>query len=249
MKKFDVRSFSKHFAMLGVMGIMTVGALVPAAAFAAPVTGTKCAATDTACVIAAGDKLISDRQAALTKLSTTISTDLTAKKITSDQANALQADVTTNQTGLTNLKTKLDAETTAKAAREDVANIFSQLRIFAVVLPRDYRHLQMNIEQNVKALMQDVAPGIQDAIAKAPADKQAQLNELFKDYQQQVAAAESQLDIAQNAFPSMTPENFNLNKVTYEQTRKAVVEAVKDARTDLHKAAEDLQKMTHILGV
>lgn len=249
MKTFDLRSFSKRFATLGVMGIMAVGALVPATVFAASAPSAKCAATDTTCVITAGDKLISDRQTALTKLSTTVSTDLTAKKINGDQASALQADVTTNQTGLTNLKTKLDAETTAKAAREDVANIFLQLRIFAVVLPRDYRHLQLDIEQNVKALMQDVAPGIQDAIAKAPADKQAQLNALFKDYQQQVAAAESQIDIAQNAFPSMTPENFNLNRTTYEQTRKAVVDSVKDARTDLHKAADDVKKMTTILGV
>lgn len=249
MKKFDVRSFSKRFATLGVLGVMAVGALVPATAFAAPVSSTKCAATDTACVIAAGDKLISDRQAALTKLSGTISTDLTQKKINSDQASALQADVSTNQTGLTNLKTKLDAETTAKAARADVVNIFSQFRIFAVVIPRDYRHLQMDIEQNVKALMQSVAPGIQDAIAKAPASKQAQLKTLFQDYQKNVAAAESQIDIAQNDFPSMTPENFNVNRASYEQTRKAVVDAVKDARTDLHKAADDLKQMTQSLGL
>ncbi|MEO7020834.1 MAG: hypothetical protein ABI234_11840 [Ktedonobacteraceae bacterium] len=249
MKKFHLRSFSKRFATLGVMAVMAVGALVPATVFAAPASPTKCAAGDTACVIAVGDKLISERQTALTKLNTAISTDLTAKKINSDQASALQSNVTTNQTGLTNLKTKLDAETSAKAARADVANIFSQLRIFAVVLPRDYRHLQLNIEQNVKALMQSVAPGIQDAIAKAPAAKQAQLKELFKDYQQQVAAAESQVDIAQNDFPAMTPENFNLNRATYEQTRKAVVDSVKDARTDLHKAADDLKKMTNILGV
>lgn len=249
MKIFDVRTFSKRVATLGVMGIMAVGALLPTAVFAAPASSTKCAATDTACVIAAGDKLISDRQAALTKLSTTISNDLTAKKITSDQASALQSDVATNQTGLTNLKTKLDAETTAKAAREDVANIFTQLRIFAVVLPRDYRHIQLDIEQNVKALMQSVAPGIQDAIAKAPAGKQAKLNELFKDYQQQVAAAEAQIDTAQNAFPSMTPENFNLNRTTYEQTRKAVVDSVKDTRIDLHKAGDDLKQMAQILGI
>lgn len=249
MKTLNVRIFSQHVVTLGVMGIMAVSALLPTAVFAAPASATKCAATDTACVIAVGDKLISDRQAALTKLSTTISNDLTAKKITSDQASALQSDVTTNQTGLTNLKTKLDAETTAKAAREDVANIFTQLRIFAVVLPRDYRHIQLDIEQNVKALMQTVAPAIQDAIAKAPADKQAKLNELFKDYQQQVAAAEAQIDIAQNAFPSMTPENFNLNRTTYEQTRKAVVEAVRDVRIDLHKAGDDLKQMARLLGV
>ncbi|MGH2482780.1 MAG: hypothetical protein ACRDHW_24285 [Ktedonobacteraceae bacterium] len=246
MKKFNLRTFSKHLAALGVMGIMAAGALLPATASAAP---AKCGATDVKCVITAGDTLLTDRQTALTKLKAKISTDLTSKEINGDQASALQSDVATNQTGLTSLKTKLDAETTAKAAREDVGNIFTQFRIFAVVLPRDYRHLQLDIEQNVKALMQNVAPGIQDAISKAPAAKQVKLKALFADYQKEVGAAESSIDTAQRDFPAMTPESFNLNRTTYEQTRKTVVDSVNDARKDLHKAADDLKDMTNILGL
>ncbi len=246
MKKFDLRTFTKRLATFGVMGIMAAGALLPATASAA---STKCGATDVKCVIGVGDTLLNDRQAALSKLSAKISSDLSSKEINGDQASALQSDVATNQTGLTNLKAKLDAETTAKAAREDVAAIFTQFRIFAVVLPRDYRHLELNIEQNVKALLQNVAPGIQDAISKADAAKRDHLKDLFADYQKAVGAAETSIDTAQNDFPSMTPENFNLNRATYEQTRKAVIESVNDARKNLHKAADDLKDMTSILGI
>lgn len=247
MNKFNLRTFAKYITTLSVMSMMAAGALLPATASAA--STPKCGATDVKCVIGVGDTLISDRQTALSKLNTKISTDLSSKEINGDQAGALQSDVTTNRTGLTNLKTKLDAETSAKTAREDVASIFTQFRIFAVVLPRDYRHLELDIELNVKALMQGVAPGIQAAISKAPADKQAHLKNLFADYQKQVAAAEGLIDKAQGDFPSMTPENFNLNRTTYEQVRKTVVDSVNDARKDLHKAADDVKDMTSILGI
>jgi hypothetical protein len=249
MKKLNLRSFSKRVATVGAIGIMAISALIPATAFAASNTPAKCAAKDVACVITAGNTLITDRLTSLNTLSSKVSTDLTAKKITSDQANALQSDVTTNQTGLTNLKTKLDAETTESAARADVTNVFLQFRIYAVVLPRDYRTIEMDVERNAKGVMQDVAPTIKTAIGKAPASQQAQLNSLFSDYQAQVAAAETQLDTAQNDFPAMTPENFNQNKTTYESTRTNLDNALKAARGDLHQAAKDLHEMAHILGI
>ena len=249
MKKFNLRHFSKQFALAGAIGMMAIGALLPATAFAASNTGTKCAKGDVKCVISAGDTLISDRQTSLNTLNSKISADLTAKKITQDQANALQSDVSTNQTGLANLKTKLDAETTEAAARTDVANIFLQFRIYAVVLPRDYRTIEMDIEVNAKAVMQGVAPEIQAAINGAPASKQDQLKQLFSDYQTQVANAETQLDTAQNDFPAMTPENFNQNKTSYESNRTNLDNALKTARQDLHQAAKDLHQMAQIMGL
>ena len=248
MKALNLRSFSKRFAAPGLLCIIALSAFSATTAFAAPAS-TKCGATDTQCVIGVGNELIADRITALNKLNDKISGDLKANLINGDQASALQSDITTNETGLNNLKARLDAETTAKAARTDVMNIFLQFRIFAVVLPRDYRHLQADIEQRVMNLMQTSASTIQAAIAKAPASKQAKLNELFSDYKKHVASAESEIDTAQNDFPAMTPENFNLNRTAYEQTRKAVVESVKDARADLHKAADDLKDMTSLLGI
>src|SRR5579875_2130759 len=249
MKKFNLSTFSKRFAVFGVLALMAIGALIPATAFAASTQPAKCAAGDVQCVITAGDTLIANRQTALNTLNSKVSSDLSSHKITADQASALQSDVSTNQTGLANLKTKLDAEKSAPAARQDVVNIFLQFRIYAVVLPRDYRRLEMDIEINAKAVMQGAAPVIQAAISKAPASKQARLNALFSDYQKEVAAAETQLDTAQTDFPAMTPENFNQNRTSYESTRQALDTALKTARVDLHKAANDLQKMANILGI
>jgi hypothetical protein len=249
MKKLNFGPLTKRFATIGAISMMALGALLPVTAFAATSTPAKCGATDVKCIITAGDTLITDRQNSLNTLSSKISADLSAKRLTADQASALQSDVNTNKTGLTNLKSKLDTETHAKDARQDVASIFLQFRIYAVALPRDYRHIQMDIEINAKNTMQDVAPTIKTAIAKAPADKQAHLNALFSDYQKQVAAAESQLDIATKDFPAMTPENFNQNRSTYEATRTALDNALKDARGDLHQAAKDLKEMARILGL
>jgi hypothetical protein len=250
MKRLNLRHFSKRFATLGVLAILAIGALVPATAFAASnqSSATKCGA-NLQCIINAGNQLIANRQTALNTLSGKISTDLSEKKLTSDQASVLQSDVTTNQTGLSNLKTKLDGEKTVLAARQDVANIFLQFRIYAVVLPRDYRHIVFDMEVNAKDKMQDAAPSIKTAIANAPASKQGQLNSLFSDYQKQVAAAESQLDTVQNDFAALTPENFNLNRASYLNTLHTLTNALKAARSDLHQGAKDLNEIAQILGI
>lgn len=249
MKKINFRHLPKRFAILGALALLAAAALIPATAFAASNQQTKCAANDVKCVITAGDTLITNRLTALNTLKGKISTDLSNHKITSDQASSLQSDISTNQTGLNTVKTKLDAETVAKNARQDVLSVFTQFRIYAVVLPRDYRHLEMDVEINAKNVMQGVAPTIQTALGSAPADKQAQLKSLFSDYQKQVAAAQSQIDIAQNDFPAMTPENFNQNRASYESTRQALDNALKAARGDLHQAAKDLRQMANILGI
>ncbi len=249
MKKIHFRSVPKRFAILGAVALMALTALIPATAFAASKPQTKCGATDVKCVITAGDTLIANRLTSLNTLNSKISTDLSAHKITSDQASALQSDVSTNQSGLKTVKTKLDAETVAKNARLDVASVFTQFRIYAVVLPRDYRHLEMDIEINAKDVMQGVAPTIKTALGSAPSDKQSQLNSLYSDYQKQVSAAETQLDTAQNDFPTLTPENFNQNRTSFEATRLALDNALKAARTDLHQAAKDLKQMANILGI
>lgn len=251
MKKITFRRLPQRLALVGIVALVALGALIPATAFAAStqLQRTKCGVNDLKCVITAGDTLIANRLKALDTLNSKIATDLSQHKITSDQASALQSDVSTNKTGLNTLKSKLDAETVTKDARQDVASIFTQFRIYAVVLPRDYRHLEMDIELNAQNVMQKVAPTIKNAISSAPADKQTKLNDLYSDYTKQVAAAQSQIASAQNDFPALTPANFNQNRSSFESTRQALDNALKQARTDLHQAAKDLRQMASILGI
>ncbi|HXZ04214.1 MAG TPA: hypothetical protein VEH81_05230 [Ktedonobacteraceae bacterium] len=235
----------RRFAIFATLCLLALGILVPTTAFAAVNTNNKCATTDTQCIIAAGDQLIASRQTALTTLSGKVTARENQNQITSDQANVLQSDISTNQSGLAALKSRLDAETDPKAARLDVANIFFQFRIFAVVLPRDYRRLYFDVEVNVDSKLRNLAPSVQQAINKAPAGEQAQLNTLFNDYKNQLSTAESQFDVAQAAFPALTPANFNYNRSTYQATlrnldtaERTIHNALKQAGSDLHQIAQ-----------
>jgi hypothetical protein len=238
----------QRFATFAILSLLALGILVPTTAFAAANSINKCALTDTQCIINAGDQLIASRQTALTTLSGKVAARENQNMITSDQTNVLQSDISTNRSGLATLKSKLDAETNAKAARQDVANIFFQFRIFAVVLPRDYRRLYFDIEVNIDGKLRNLGPDIQQAINKAPAGEQAQLNTLFNNYKNQLSTAESQFDLAQAAFPALTPANFNYNRSTYQTTlgnldtaEHIIHNALKQASSDLHQIAQILK--------
>ena len=206
-----------------------------------------CAPTDTQCFITAGNQFIALRQTALTALSGKVTARENQHLITSDQSNVLQSDISTNQSGLAALKSKLDAETDPKAARQDVVNIFFQFRIFAVVLPRDYRRLYLDIAVNIDVKLRSVGPKVQEAISKAPAGEQAQLNTLFNDYKNQLSTAESQFDVAQGAFPALTPSNFNYNHSTYQTTLSNLDTAEHTIHTALKQAGSDLHQIAQIL--
>jgi hypothetical protein len=191
--------------------------------------------------------LIAARQTALTTLSGKVSGRLNQQLISSDQAAVLQSDIGTNQQGLSALQTKLNGETNAQAARQDVVNILFQFRIFAVVLPRDYRHLYLDIAVTVDARLRGFGPKVQEAIQKAPASEQAQLQSLFSDYQNQLSTAEGQFDSAAADIVTLTPENFNYNRASYTSTLSNLTTSLKTIQTALHQAGQDLHQIAQIL--
>ncbi|WIG58236.1 MAG: hypothetical protein OJF49_000981 [Ktedonobacterales bacterium] len=231
--------------LLGALTILSLCAAIPATALAAPSVGG--CAGNVKCIIGVGDALIAARQASLTALNARVTAALTAKRISSDQANALEADVSTNQTGLTNLKAKLDGDTDATTARTDVKNIFLQFRIYAVVLPRDYRTLFLDRMINLHDKLVGMEGKIADAISKAPADQQTQLNAWFTDYKNQLGDAESQIDAAQGELPQLTPENFNNNQSAYLTALGNLKNDEKQAFTDLKNAGADLKNIVGML--
>lgn len=248
MKRLQSRSHVLHLLSAGIVSLLAAALLLPATTFAASTQPGKCSATNTQCIISAGNASITARLTALSTLNTKVTGDQSNHKITSSQASELQADITTNEHGLSTLKTKLDAETTASSARQDFANIYLQFRIFAVVIPRDYHKLLLDVEINVQQTMSIAAPAIQAAISKAPASQQTNLKALFSDYQLQVSNASSQFTIANQDIPQMTPQAFNQQRTAYTATRKSLNAATSAANKDLHKGADDLHQIVKILG-
>jgi hypothetical protein len=242
-----LRRMPKRFAAIGILSLLALGALIPATAFAATSTTPKCAATDTHCFITLGDQFIAQRQTALTSLGTRITERLNDHLITSDQANVLQADVSTNASGLTALQTKLNAETNAAAARQDVVNIFLQFRIYAVVLPRDYRRLYLDVAVNIDVKLRGLSGQLKQAIEGAPASEQGQLNTLYNDYITQLTTAESQFDLAQSDFPALTPSNFNYNRSAYNSSLNSLKTAEQTIHNVLKQAGQDAHQIAKIL--
>ena len=232
-------------AATSVLGLFVL--FTPTLAFAATSNGAKCDKADTQCFIAFGDKAIAARQSSLETLSDKITAQQKASNITGDQAAALHADVTTNHNDLATLKARLDADKNAQAARQDVEAIYTQFRIYAVVLPRDYRRLHVDMEGVVHGKLVNLEPKLQQAIQHASASKQAQLNPLYSDYKAQLASAEGQIDSAQTLFPTLTPTNFNLNRSTYEGALAKIKASESAAHNDLHKAGDDLHQIAQIL--
>lgn len=219
-------------------------ALVPATALAAT---QACTVKDVQCIIQFGDQQIANRITALNKLSATVTDDHNKQLIDDAHANDLQTDVQTNINGLNTLKATLDAETDAKAARQDVEKVYTQFRIYAVVLPRDYRRLHLAIEITVDNKLQALKAPTEQQIDKAPANKKDQLNKLFADYKDQLSDAESNIDLAQKTWPLLTPDSYNNNRPTYTTNLKNLTTYVKTAHQDLHKAAADLHQIAQIL--
>ena len=250
-----LRATPRHLLALGMAATIALGGAGAATALAAPASPSSpatvalatCARTDVKCVIAFGDQRIDERTAALTKLNDRANFQVAAGHITSSQASAIQADVTSNQSGLATLKSKLDAETAADAARQDVRDIYTQFRIYAVVLPRDYHEIELDIMTNVQAKLAGLEPKLQQAIASAPASEQQQLNTLYSDYTAKVDAANSQITNANGLVSSFTPDNFNNSQATYRTNWLNFRSDILAGRADLRQAATDLHQMAQIL--
>jgi hypothetical protein len=237
---------------LGALGLGTTlaaSALASGGALAAP----QASCTTVQCVITFGDSAIAARQTALTTLGNKVTTQLNAKHLTSEQAAAISSDVSNNSAGLATLKTKLDGETTMAAARDDVKNIFSHFRIFAVVLPRDYHEIWLDVLVNIDARLRDLQPkldGIVDKIAALPDPDNdgdvAAINAAYADLKAQLTSAEGQIDGAQGLFPSLTPANFDANVTLYKTNYTDFHNDIKSAHGDITMAAKDLHKIAQL---
>ncbi|HET9111574.1 MAG TPA: hypothetical protein VFN78_12170, partial [Ktedonobacterales bacterium] len=151
------RRGARSLAVVGGLALLAVGVVTPLSGFAAA-PASLCAATDTQCVITFGNARIAERQAALSKLNSRVSEVYTDGRITSANNSALVGDISTNESGLTALKGQLDGASDAKTARADVKLIYTQFRIYAVALPRDYHELWLDMLIHTDARLKGAEP-------------------------------------------------------------------------------------------
>ncbi|MBF6592178.1 MAG: hypothetical protein IVW57_16835 [Ktedonobacterales bacterium] len=245
MKIFDpIHRLPRRLRLVGMGAALALGMALPVTALAAPAAPSVC---DLACVQNFGNLKIANRLTDLTALSGKVTNQLNAGHITSSDASALQGDVTTNTNGLTTLKGQLDSASTIQAARQDVHLIYFQYRIYAVVLPRDYRILALDVAKHVDGALRALQPTLEKAIANAPSSEQQQLNTLYSDFKAQLQEAEAQIDAAQGQVNTLTPQNFDNANAIYKTAWQDFVNDEKAVRTDIHQAGADLHQISQIL--
>jgi len=244
----SIRHLPARFAVLAALIVLSLWVLAPSVAQAASTHTTKCDANDLQCVIAFGNQRIEERQEALTTLKNKTIEQHQDHHISDSESDAIQQNVNEKQEGLSTLKVKLDAEINARAAREDVKDIYTQFRIFAVVLPRDYRRLHLDIEVTLLDTLKDLQPKLEQKVDTAPSDKKARLTDPFNDFKMALANAEGQVDAAMAILPSITVDEFNADPAGYRAKFSNFKADINNAHVDLQKAARDFHQITEILG-
>ena len=239
-------SRTRAFALAGGLAVLMAGVVTPLSGFT-NATASVCAATDTQCVITFGNARIAERQTALTKLNSRVSEMASDGRITSADNSALVGDISANESGMTTLKGQLDSASDAAAARADVKLIYTQYRIYAVVLPRDYHELWLDMLVHTDTRLASSETIIQDAINGAPAGVQAQANTLFADYKTQVSTAQAQTQAAQPILAQLTPANFNANQTAYKTTFGSFKTDIQTAHTATKQAISDLHQIVTLL--
>jgi hypothetical protein len=247
------RLYQGRRAGVVLLASVALGVLVSAAALTPSGTSLAAPATCTtvSCVIQFGDNAIALRDTALNTLQSKVNAQLSAGHISSSQAGDLISDINSNLGALATTKSQLDGETTIKAARVDVHAIYYTYRIFAVVLPRDYHELWLDIEVTVDNKMRAAQPKIEnaiDAVSKLP-DKNGdieKINMAYANYKNELQAAEGQIDGAQGLIPTLTPSAFDTALSTYQTNHTDYVNDIKTAHGDLRNAAQDLHTMAQL---
>lgn len=241
-----VRHAARRASLVGSLGLLVAGVLLPLAGFKDAST-TTCALTDTQCVITFGNARIAEREAALSKLNGHVTTLFSDGRISSADNTTLVADISANESGLTTLKGQLDSAPDAKTARADVKLIYTQFRIFAVVLPRDYHEAWLDAVKHIDVRLKGSETIIQDAINGAPASVQGQAKTLFSDYQSQVSTAEAQTQAADSILGQLTPANFNASPTAYATQFGSFKTDIQTASADTRQGASDLHQIYLLL--
>jgi len=235
----------RRLVLLGAALALALVALVPAVALAAPRAQAVC---DLACLQKFGDDQIAARLQSLSDLSTKIDGLVSKNQLTSDQATTLKSAIQDNVNNLTTLKQKIDGDTDVTTARADDKSIMTQYRIYAVFMPLLRHTVWVDLVTNALSTMSGLNDKITEAISKAPASQQTQLNALFKDYKAKLADAQTQLTNAAKLYASMTTDAYNKNPSGFKlSTLGALHRDSKTAHTDIKAARTDLHQIAMIL--
>ncbi len=161
-------------------------------------------------IISKGDQEIARRLTTLNSLASKIAG---AAKLSASDKATLSAEVGATISGLTSLKTQLDASTTVTAAIASGQDIYTQYRVYALVLPKINLVKVADDQQMVETKLSALAQKLQ---ARLTAEQQAGKNVTaleadLSDMNAKVSAAQSISANIESVVINLQPADYNTN--------------------------------------
>ncbi|HUA13126.1 MAG TPA: hypothetical protein VL989_01340 [Candidatus Sulfotelmatobacter sp.] len=166
-------------------------------------------------IITRGNQEINRRLASLSKLSTLISS---ASKLTPSDQTYLQNEVSSTVSGLQTLQTQLDSATTVCTARTDAQNIFSEYRVYALVVPKVWLVKEADDQQVAEAKLSTLAGDLQTRLTNAGSGvpNLSQLQSDLTSMQSEISSAQSISSSVESSVIYLTPSDYDLNHSVLE---------------------------------
>jgi len=179
------------------------------------------------------DQEITRRDDAMTKLSARIQE---MQKLSADEKSSLSGEIQSQLDAMASLKAKIDADNDTSSLKIDVQSITKAYRIFMLIMPQASIAAASDRAETMVDTANTLGAKIQARIAAAQAagkDVSAEQT-AYADFQAKVADANVQAQASVTETQSLKPDNGDQ---TVMQSNEA---ALKDARTKLHVAQQDL---------
>jgi hypothetical protein len=204
---------------LGLAAVPAVASTGVVAAVTAPTPAATAAGDRLPQVQARGEAAIDRRLVSLTAASAKVTA---AKGLTDAHRRTLLAAMAADTTGLTALRATIAADTTVAAAKAHDRSIFTDYRVYAVVLA------QAGVVRGSDRLTSDALPKLQkahDALVAAGKDATK-----LATMQQDIDAATSGITGVADAAIAVTPAAYDANHAVLTPMRTSLTQAVAQAR-------------------
>jgi len=222
-------------ALLGTLSL----AVVPVSALASTgnTSGAASAAANSAklkLIISRGDTEIGRRLTTLNTLTTKLNS---AVKLSAADKATLTTEVNNEISGLTSLKTQLDGETDAAAAKTDAQSIFSDYRVYALVVPKVWLVKTADDQLITEGKLTTLSGKLQaDITTDQQAGKNvAALQTKLDDMNSKVQAAQAISTDIQSKVINLQPSDYNSDHAVLSGDK----DQLKTAQSDLAAAIAD----------
>jgi hypothetical protein len=225
LSRTKVSALTLALALVTSLGFVTVATALASNASVAANTGTS--SSDSAkvqIIITKGNAEISRRLTTLGSLSSKINA---ASELTASDKTSLSTEVSTEVSALTALKTKLDADTDLATAKTDANSIFTEYRVYALVVPQVELVKTADNQQVTESKLSDLAIKLHSRITGS--------NSTLSDMTAKINAAQAISSSIETKVVTLQPTDYD----TDHRVLSGDATQLKTAQTDNQAAASD----------